>query len=181
MFAGRYTTHFVPALTLTIDHVVDLDCAPGYRCRGDIDTNAPSWLGFEFGNVHGSEIDIIRLDKVYNPKSPKKLIDPPSDITAWVKALPGTAVLQAPQAVLVGGIDATEFDVKTAGDLQFGPIPEIPDGQAGLGPSGLRVVFVTVHGHLILISEWLGPDNAVRDGAAALEGLQPFVKSIAWL
>jgi hypothetical protein len=180
VFSGTYSTRFQPALTLTVDRVVDLDCSPGYLCRGTVDVNAAGWLDLEFGNVHGSEIDIIRLDKVYDPKSPKKLIDPPKDLAAWIRALPGTAVLQSPKAVVIGGLPGTQFDVRTPGNLQFRLIPG-GYGQAGIGPSGLRVILLTVHGHLVLISEWLGADNTVRDGQAALDSLQPLVDSIKWL
>src|SRR3954470_9314907 len=48
VFPGRYTTHFAPALTLSVDRQVKIDCAPGYRCRGDVDVNLPNWLDIEF-------------------------------------------------------------------------------------------------------------------------------------
>jgi len=180
LFAGSYTTRFTPALTLKIEKAVALDCSPGYDCRGDVDVNEPGWLGFEFGNVHGSELDIIRLDKVFDPKAPTKTIDPPADLSAWVQALPGTAVLGPPTAVTIGGIEASQFDVQTPGDLQLGPIAGMADSQAGIGPSGLRIVVLRVHGQVVVISEWLGPDNTIRDGAAALASIQPVVDSIEW-
>jgi len=180
-FPGTYSPKFQPPLTITIDHVVDLDCAAGYICRGDVDANMTGWLGLSFGNVHGSEIDLVRLDKVYDPAAPSKLIDPPVDLAAWLVALPGTAVLAPPKTVSIGGRPAIQFDVKTPGDLQLGPMPGGGDGQAGIGPNGLRIVLVTVDGLLVLISEWIGADNTVLDRQAALDSVQPLVNSIKWL
>lgn len=180
-FPGTYSPKFQPPLTITIDHVVDLDCVAGYICRGDVDANMNGWLGLAFGNVHGSEIDMIRLDKVYDPAAPSKLIDPPVDLAAWLVSLPGTAVLAPPKTVSIGGRPAIQFDVKTPGDLQFGPMPDGGGGQAGIGPNGLRIVLVTVDGHLVLISEWIGADNTVLDRQAALDSVQPLVNSIRWL
>jgi hypothetical protein len=186
VFAGMYHTALQPALSLTVDRVVQLDCSAGSQCHGIVDIDQPAWVDMEFGYGDGSEIDIIRLDKVYDPRAPTKLIDPPQDIAAWIQALPGTAVFAAPTAVTVGGVPALQFDVAMPGTVQFGPMPAVPGGpggDAGIGPSGLRVILVTVHGHLVLISEWLGPHNSLRDrpaALAALASLQPLVDSITW-
>jgi hypothetical protein len=187
-FPGTYTTQFQPKLTFTIDHVVDLDCSPGYRCRGDVDLNSANFVDLEFGNVHGSEVHIYRLDKVYDPASPDKQIDPPVDLAAWMEALPGTAVRGPAMPVMIGGKPATRFDIRTPGEIVFGPLPggpndnAIPAGpQASIGPSALRISVMRIGGSAVLIIEWLGPENTVRDGAAALKGLQPLIDSITWL
>jgi hypothetical protein len=182
IFAGYYMTYFKPALTVRIDKAVNLDCAPGYDCRGDVDANEAGWVDLEFGNVHGSELDIIRVDKVYDPMAPKTLVDPPADLAGWLQALPGkgTAVLSAPKAITIGGLPATQFDVRTPGELQLGHIAGTADGQAGIGPSGLRIIVLRVHTQVVVLTEWLGPENTIRDGAAALASLQPVVESIVW-
>jgi hypothetical protein len=188
VFPGTYTAQFQPALALTVDHVVDLDCAPGYRCRGSVDLNSAIFLDLEFGTVRGAEVDIVRLDKVYDPASPGKQIDPPADLAAWLEALPGTAVLDPPKPVMIGGVAATRFDIRTPGDILFGPLPGGPNDnadpagpQALIGPSALRITVMRVRGSAVLITEWLGPENTGRDGAAALESLQPLIDSITWL
>jgi len=179
---GTYRTAFEPPLlTLTIDReVVKLNCDPSAQCFGGIDANKAGWLDLEFGAANGSEIDVIRLDKVYDPTAPASVIDPPSDLAAWLEALPGTAVLDPPKAVEIGGLPATEFDVKTPGEMQFGPMADPADGQAGIGPSAVRISLVIVAGHLVIISEWLGPENTARNAQAALDSLQPLVDSIVW-
>jgi len=183
VFAGYYTTEFQPALTLRIDKAaVALDCAPGYDCRGDADKNEAGWVDLVFGNLHGAELDIIRLDKVYDPKAPTKLIDPPTDLAAWLEALPGSgmAVLAAPKSVSIGGVAATQFDVRTPGELQLGHIAGTAGDRAGIGPNGLRIIVMRVHGVVVVMTEWLAEENTSRDGAAALTSLQPLMDSIAW-
>ena len=188
VFPGSYTSQFQPALKLTVDHVVDLDCAPGYRCRGSVDLNSAIFLDLEFGTAHGAEVHIIRLDKVYDPTSPGKQIDPPADLAAWLEALPGTAVLGPAKPVKIGGVAATQFDIRTPGEILLGPLPGGPNDnadpngpQASIGPSALRITVMRIGGSAVLINEWLGPENTVRDGAAALESLQPLIDSITWL
>jgi hypothetical protein len=172
---GTYIPLFQPAFTLTIGDVVTLDCIPGARCRGSIDSNEVGWLDIEFGTDHGAEIDVIRLGNVIDPAAPGTLIAAPDDLSAWVAALLGP-----PEAVMVGGVPATRFDVQTAGELQFGMISGTQDGEAGIGPSGLRVIVLRVDDVAVLITEWLGPSNSVRDGQGALDSLQPLVDSIHW-
>jgi hypothetical protein len=189
VFPGTYATLFHPELTLTIGNVVNLDCAPGYRCRGEVDLNSANFLDLEFGNVHGSEVHIIRLDKVYDPAKPGKVINPPGDLAAWIEALPGTAVLAPAKTAMIGGMPAVEFDARTPGEMWLGPLPGGPNDtadpagpRAGIGPSALRIILVThSDAYLVLITEWLGPENTVRNGADALKSLQPLIDSITWL
>lgn len=180
VYAGTYSfSAFQPAFSFTVDKVVKLNCAAGAQCHGTVDVNAPGWIGLEFGGADGSEVDFIRLDQVYDANAPTKLIDPPADLVGWVNALPGKAQFAPVQAISVGGLPALQFDVSIPGDKQFGTIPG-GFGQAGIGVNGLRITLVTVHGHLVLISEWLGQRNSERDPVAALHSLQPLVDSIAW-
>lgn len=174
VFPGTYHTKFDPGLTLTIDHVVDLDCAPGYKCRGDIDVNQENWVGFEFGNVHGSQFDITRLDKVFDPASPSKVIDPPADLAAWLGAFPGLNVLSAPTPTIVGGVSGTQLDAQTAKDLGVGPTWGFAGGHRN------RVLLLRVDNHVILINEQIGPDNTVGDFDAVVQGLEPLLQSIVW-
>jgi len=185
MFAGTYHTKFVPDLTLTIDRVVDLDCAPGYRCRGDISVNLPNWLGLEFGNVHGSEIGFSRLDKVVDPDAPDTLVDPPADLGAWLSALPGLTVEESAKSVTVGDITATQLDVMTGEDpVSFGPTgltsSDAPQS-FGLPPNRkARLIVMSVGGQTVLITEQIGAENTVGDFQAAVESLQPLLDSITW-
>lgn len=183
MFPGRYRVAFEPAMSLTIDHQVDLDCVPGYRCRGDIDVNLPQWLGFEFGNAHGSELDIYRLDQVYADGDGKRLIDPPDDVAAWLAALPGINLLGSPVPVTIGGVAATRFEVRPDRLILFGPssLPE-PDQFGINGGAGARawITALKVDGRVALIVGTLGPENTEGDFQGAMLGLEPIVDSITW-
>jgi hypothetical protein len=184
MFPGTYRTNFDPAMTLTIDHNVDLDCAPGYECRGDIDVNWPQWVAFEFGNVHGSELDVMRLDKVHASVTGGTLVDPPGDLATWLAGQPGMKQLAAPVSVTIGGIPGVRLNLRADRNVTYGPIglaepTDLTDFGIVAG-SRLWITVVRVHGHWVLISEVLGPDNTVRDFDAAMRGLQPIVDSIVW-
>jgi len=183
LFPGRYTTNFKPALTLTIDHQVDIDCAPGYRCRGDVDVNSEQWLDLEFGHDHPVEIMVMGFDQLYDPKHPGKKIDPPADLTAWVAALPGVTIA-AQTPVKVGGVTATQLDLRTGDvDVPFGPtgLTDLPS--LGFGAhQHRRVILVRKAGTAIIIglgSIKPGDDTADRL-ANANEILGPIVDSIAW-
>ncbi len=174
VFPGTYHTQLDPGLTLTIDRVVDLDCAPGYKCRGDIDVNQDNWVGFEFGNINGSQFDVVRIDKVFDPAAASKVIDPPSDLGAWLAAFPGLDVLVAPTPASVGGVSGTQLDVQSPDDLGLGPSWGLAAGHRN------RITLLWVDGHAVLINEQLGPDNTVGDFDTAMQGLEPLVQSIVW-
>ena len=171
VFPGTYHTNFEPALTLTIDHVVDLDCVPGYKCRGDIDVNQENWVGFEFGNVHGSQFDIVRMDKVFDPTAvPNTVIDPPVDLASWLVGFPDLSVLAPATQATVGGVSGTQLDVQSPNDLAVGPSWGFAAGHRN------RVILLRVDGHVVLINEQVGPDNTVGDFDAVVRGLQPLLR-----
>lgn len=185
VFPGTYHTQFEPAMTLTIDNVVALDCFPGYQCRGDIDVNLSNWVGFEFGNVHGSEFNVIRLDQVFDLQSPDELRDPPIDLAGWASRLPGITVVDRGGAVTVGGLPASQMDLLSGAD----PVPFGPTGLTGadepqwfgLPPNTeTRLIALKVDGKTILITEQLGIENTVGDFDTAVSGLQPLLDSIVW-
>jgi hypothetical protein len=182
VFPGRYTTLFHPALALTIDRQVNIDCAPGYRCRGDVDVNSTNWLDMEFGHDHPVEINVMGFDQVYDPKHPGKLMDPPENLDAWISAFPGVTVI-ARKPVQVGGLDATQLDLRTGRDVPFGPTGFADFPSLGFGAHQLHRVFVArVAGAAVVIG--LGSINA-GDGtpeqlALASDILQPIVDSITW-
>lgn len=181
MFPGTYRANFDPPLTITVNNLVDLDCVPGYPCRGDIDVNFPKWLGLEFGNVHGAELDVGRIDKVFRNAKSGELIDPPSDLAKYIAALPGVVRLAKPVPVSFGGVDGVRLDFGSDRIVSFGST-----GYAGLtccGMSPMARIWVSVlkvDGHWVLILEELGPDNTVGDFDAVVRGLQPVIDSIVW-
>jgi hypothetical protein len=182
VFPGRYTTHFEPALTLTIDRQVEIDCAPGYRCRGDVNVNSSNWLDLEFGHDHPIEIHMMGFDRVYDPKHPGKLMDPPTNLDAWISAFSGVTVI-ARKPVRVGGLEATQLDLRTGRDLAFGPTSLADFPSLGFGAHQLhRVIVVRVHRSAVIFG--IGSVNA-GDGtpdrlAAAADILQPIVDSVTW-
>jgi hypothetical protein len=168
---------------LTIDHQVDIDCVPGHRCRGDVDVNSAQWLDIEFGHDHPVEINVMRFDQVFDPKHAGKAMDPPTDLAAWISALPGVTVL-ARRPVEVGGVEATRLDVRTGNaDVPFGPtgLADLPT--LGFGAHQLRSVIV-VHRAKAAIIIGLGsikPEDDTPDRlAVANDILKPIVDSIAW-
>jgi hypothetical protein len=171
-------------LTLTIDRVVDLDCSPGYQCRGDISVNLPNWLDLEFGNVHGSEIMVFKIDPVADPNSPSEQVDPPADFAGWIATLPEIDVQEQPKAVAVGGIAATQLDVVSPVDAGFGPAGLAgPNDPAWFGLAAnheTRLIVLEVEGQTVLITEQIGVENTIHDFDAAVTGLQPLVDSMVW-
>jgi len=183
VFPGRYTTHFEPALTLTIDHQVDIDCVPGHRCRGDVDVNSAQWLDIEFGHDHPVEINVMRFDQVFDPEHAGKSMDPPTNLAAWISALPGVTVL-ARTPIEVGGVAAMQLDLRTgSGDVPFGPtgLADLPI--LGLGAHQLRsVILVRRAGAAIIIGVGsIKPEDDTADRLAVANAvLKPIVDSIAW-
>ena len=185
IFPGTYKTKLDPAMTITIDDLVDLDCAPGYRCRGDIDLNTQVWVEFEFGNEHGSDLVIMSLSKLLDSDG-KTLIDPPDDLVAWMLDRPGMHENTLRQAVTIGGVSGSRIDITSDVDVNWGPtnLPgaDVPCCFGINGGAGARVRFnvVRVNGDWVLIEESLGPENTVRDFEKVVDGLQPVIHSIVW-
>ena len=170
LFAGTYSTNFDPPLTLTIGHEVDLDCVPGYRCRGDINVNQPDWLDFEFGNVHGSELMIFGFDKFTDPDDPNRSIDTPADFAAWIAAHDAVSIVAPAHAVLVGGVAGVQLDIQNGDqDVPFGP-----------STAKVRLTALQIDGRQVVIQGTLGPENTVGDFNAAVDGLQKVIDSITW-
>jgi hypothetical protein len=172
VYPGTYVPAFDPGLTFTINREVQHNCAPGFKCRGDIDVNLPGWIGLEFGQPR-IEMNVVRVDKVNDPAKPGALIDPPADLAAWLASRPGVTVNEQ-KAVQVGGLDATQLDIRTGDqDLSFGPIPGVTDVGLGLGANWTARLFVVpVDGRQVVII------LHAEDGS--LDELQPMVDSIAW-
>ena len=176
MFPGIYRTAFVPAMTITINNLVDLDCAPGYRCRGDIDVNIEHWLDLEFGNVHGAELMVVRLDQVWIDESKGTTKLPPDDLAAWIASRPGITEVNPAVTASVGGIAGTRLDLHPAHDVGFGP----NFGIAGDAHKRAWITVLNVRGSWVLIVEVLGPENSVDNFDTVVRGLQPIVDSIVW-
>jgi hypothetical protein len=180
MFPGTYRTKFDPPMTITINDLVDLDCAPGYRCRGDIDVNLPQWVGFEFGNVHGSELDITRLDQVFADDGTTP-VEPPADLASWLVSRQGIKTLSGPTPVSIGGIAGTQLDLQADRVVPYGPNGLTDPPAFGVGPAlPFRVIVLKVGGHWVMISEVFGPEASVYDFDAMVDGLQPVIESIRW-
>ena len=173
VYPGTYIPAFDPGLTFTIDREVQHNCAPNFRCRGSIDVNFDGWLGLEFG-LPRIDVNVIRVDKVYDPAKPGALMDPPADLAAWIASRPGVTVT-AQKAVQVGGRAATQLDVRTGNkDVSLGPIPGVTDPPGlGFGANGTARMFVVpVDGRQVVII------LHAEDGS--LTELQPLVDSIVW-
>jgi hypothetical protein len=182
VFAGRYTTHFEPALIVSIDRQVNIDCATGYRCRGDVDVNSTNWLDLEFGHDHPVEINVMRFDQVFDPKHPGKLMDPPANLASWISGFPGVTVI-AQRPAEVGGVEATQLDLRTSADVPFGPTGLAGLPSLGFGAHQLHRVFVArVAGAAVVIGLGLIDAGEVTPDQlnVASDILQPIVDSITW-
>lgn len=188
VYPGTYTTHFRPALTLTVGSEVELSCVPGFKCRGDVFVNLPGWLNIGFGDDPGYELHLFRIDKVVDARHGAKLIAPPRDLAGWISKLPGVTVVSPRQHVKVGGLDAEQIDIQS-GDaaISSGPIPGVkdPPGIGFAAHQAHRIVVVNVRGHQVLIMEGVvtkDPDAVVTAAELkeATDFLQPLVDSIVW-
>lgn len=181
---GGYATLFEPRVTLTLE---------GY---GDSNVDSSSWIDLAYEGDPSLEVDLYRLDQVFDPKRPPtqapeicdicyrggKLLDPPKDFASWLARLPGLTVLSAAKRVRVGGLDASQLDVHgCTRNVLFGPL-------AGLGqpiPAGLgvckrsRLISLAVNGHLVLMTIG-GGTSGVEASDASMEKAQRLIDSIVW-
>ncbi|MFL5770132.1 MAG: hypothetical protein ACJ765_08625 [Chloroflexota bacterium] len=184
LFPGRYITHFKPSLTMTVDRQVNLDCAQGYRCRGDVNVNLPDWLDIEFGHDHPIEMHVMGFDKVVAPGASRPLERPPDDLASWIAAMPGVTI-DASKPITIGGIPASQLDLQTGDhDVTFGPVSGVPEFPTlGLGAHQVHRVDVLRIGPRVVVIG-LGPvraEDSTKDRlAAAIAMLQPIVDSISW-
>ena len=173
VYPGRYVPAFGSRFSFTIDREVEHNCAPQFTCRGSIDVNTPTWLGLEFGQP-AIDVNVVRLDKVYDPAHPGRVMDPPADLAGWIAARPGLGLVSQ-QVVRIDGISGTQLDLRVdTKDVTIAPIPGVTAPPAVAFPANAvtRVVVLTVNGHRILII------THAADGS--LEELQPLVESITW-
>ena len=172
IYPATWAPAFDPGFTFTVDREVEHHCAPGFACRGSIDANLPGWMDLEFGQPR-IEVHVVRVDKVNDPANPGALIDPPGDLATWLASRPGVTV-DSRKAVRVGGLAATQLDIRTGGqDLSFGPIPGVTDVGLGLGANWtVRLFVVPVEGRQVLIMLH-AEDGSVTE-------LQPLVDTIVW-
>ena len=167
--AGRYASLFVPTMTLT----AALD--------GGSDVDRPGWVGLEIGSAPVLDLNIIRIDKVFDPKARGKLIDPPEDLATWLAHFPGPTVTAAPSRVMVGGIAGQQLDVLVgAKDFSYAPIDGV-DIKAGEGPGGkLRIVVVKVDGHFVVIQGAVLNGYSPKDFEAVMSVFTSMIQSISW-
>ena len=171
---GTYATLFEPGVTLTLD---------GY---GESYVDSPSWINFQYDH-DDLFVGLYRVDQLWDPKSPPtsapelcdicttggKLIDPPKDFAAWLARLPGLTVLSSAKSVQVGGLDASQLDVRSTKGVPIGPLAGFSNGVgASIGGGGTpsRLIAMTVSGHQILIAM----------GHGSMERGQALIDSIVW-
>lgn len=176
LFPGTYTPLFEPTITFTVGDAVNLDCAPNYECRGEVDVDEPGWVAVDFGHDHGSELSISRVDALADGTAP------PADFAAWIAALPGVSVTDGPTAATIGGLPASRLEFETGDSgVEVGPIPGISEFGAGFPPNSPRLVYVVnVRGDWVLVSVGFDADNTVRNFEETVSAIQPIIDSITW-
>ena len=193
--AGTYATAFQPPLRFTLAEltIVGADGTISYESIGEVNANMPVWIDCAFGfdklGRHGSgtwsgNFGIDRIEKVFDPRHPGTVIDPPKDLATWITKLPGLTLAAPPKAIEIGGVDATQLDVVTgAKNVTIGPIPDVTDPPAFGFDSHqrARIVVVSVDGHEVLITLTLGAEDDSADHfKRVVAALQPLVDSIVW-
>ncbi len=173
---GAYATLFDPAMTLTLD------------LPAESNEDLSGWVDFTFEGDPPFSMHILRVDKVEDTKHPANLVDPPDDLVGWLSRHPGLTLLAPAKAVKVGGLDATQLDVRTGDkDVFFGPFPGVdnPSHSPDLGYFAIgrrqpaRLIVVDFGGRHVVLSM-----NLETQGMAHFEedmqALQPLVDSIVW-
>jgi hypothetical protein len=176
LFPGTYAPLFEPSITFTVGDAVNLDCAPNYECRGEVDADEPGWVALDFGHDHGSELLIMRIDEVVDAAQP------PADLAQWISTRPGVTLVEGPAAVTIGGLPAKRIEFQT-GDppVEVGPIPGVEDPGAGFPPDDHRLAYVVnVRGQWVLISVGFDANNVVHNYEETVAALQPIIDSIDW-
>jgi hypothetical protein len=182
LYPGRYMTAFEPALTLSIAGQVRIDCAPGFRCRGDVDVNSPNWVDLEFGHDHPIDLMVMRLDGFVGANG--RAVAPPADLANWVASRPHLTVLNR-TAITVGGKPATQLDIRSDDrGVVFGPTGLKDPAGFGFGPGAYRrlVVVQLRWANVIAMIGSVNPEDERDPGqfASAIDSLQPIVDSIGW-
>ena len=176
LFPGTYTPLFQPTMTFTVADAVELDCAPNYECRGEVDADGPGWMALDFGHDHGSELIIMRIDQLADGSTP------PADLATYIAALPGVSVVSGPTPATIGGMSASRLEFETGdASVAIGPIPDETEVGAGFPPNNPRLVYtVNVRGQWVLISVGFDADNIVRNYDETIDAIQPIIDSITW-
>jgi len=177
-----YRTTLNPPLTFTVSHEVDLDCARGFVCRGDVDAGFPYWLDMEFGNEHGSELSVISMRHVPGFTPAKGLAaKSPAEFVAWLTSQPNATVIDGPTDVQVGNRSGVQADLYLGDGVTFGAteFPDVPN--LSVGPrTRARISATETDGTLVLIVGLIGSENVDHDFNAAVGGLQPLLDSMMW-
>jgi hypothetical protein len=176
LFRGTYAPLFEPTMTFTVGDAVNLDCAPNYECRGEVNADLASWVGLDFGHDHGSELNIMRIDGLNDGSAP------PADLAAWIVALPGVTVVDEPTPTTIGGVAASRLDFETGAEgVGIGPLVGVTDVGAGVPPNRRNLAYtLKMDGQTILILVGFDGDNIVHDFDETVDAIQPIVDSITW-
>ena len=176
LFPGTYTPLFEPTITFTVGVAVNLDCAPNYECRGEVQVDEPGWVALDFGHDHGSEMNITRVEQLADGTAP------PADFAAWIAGLPGVSMTDGPTETTIGGLPGSRLEFETSdASVEVGPIPGIDEVGTGFPPNNPRLVYVVnVRGQWVLISVGFDADNTVRNFDETVSAIQPIIDSIAW-
>ncbi|MDQ6795279.1 MAG: hypothetical protein M3067_10775 [Chloroflexota bacterium] len=150
----------------------------------------PGWVDLTFEGDPPFDMHIFRVDKVEDPKHPTNLIDPPDDLAGWLASHSGLTLVAPSKAVRIGGLDATQLDVRVGQkDVFFGPIPGVdnplhshsPDvGYFAVGARQVaRLIVVAVGGRQVVLYMDVHAEGTVHR-KESLDALQPLIDSIVW-
>jgi hypothetical protein len=175
LLPGTYATAFQPRMRLSI-------AGPW---TGNTDTS--DWIDIEKGPPDlAGRLEFFRIRSVFVPGT-RRTLPLPGDLVAWFTSHPALVVLSPPQQTTLGGVPATQFDVRLAKDWSCGNqscvafAPLIP-GEPGFGWSAdsgprlrCRILVLRIHGDTVIVT-FSSSRSRFRDGVSAAEDLLSTVK-----
>jgi hypothetical protein len=169
LLPGLYTTAFQPKIRFSI-------AGPW---TGNNDTS--DWIDIELGPSDlAGRLEFFRISSVFAPGT-RQALPLPGDLVAWFTSHPAVAVVSPPQQTTLGGLKATQFDVRLAKDwrcttpqscVAFAPLMPGEPGwgwSADAGPRlRCRVLLLQVQGDTVVVT-FTSSRSRFRDGLSAAE------------
>ena len=176
LLPGPYATAFQPRIRFSI-------AGPW---TGNSDTS--DWIDIELGpsGLSGA-LDFFRIRSVFAPGT-RQTLPLPGDLVAWFTSHPAIAVVSPPQQTTLGGLQATQFDVRLAKDwscttphacVAFAPLIPGEPGWGWAADTGprlrCRVLVLRVQGDTLVVT-FTSLRSRFRDGVSAAEDVLSTVK-----
>jgi hypothetical protein len=168
LLPGTYATAFQPSMRLSIAR----------PWTGNSDTS--DWIDIELppSDLAG-QLSFFRIGSVFVPGT-RRTLQLPGDLVAWFTSHPAITVVSPPQQTTLGGLQATQFDVRLAKDWRCGnqacvAFAPLAPGEPGFGwtaDSGprlrCRILVLRIHGDTVVVT-FTSSRSQFRDGVSAAQ------------